>query len=132
MKRDRFDEGAAILAAIASMGVALSHDPLVGAFGDLWVSAAAAVGGATASWFVFPWLGRDKGWWAWFDDLFRVGFAIGLAGAIAGTLMIPFVGTAMGIGFSLMMPILVPKVGLVYLMGAPAAIGLARTRFALA
>lgn len=132
MKRDRFDEGAAIVAAISSMAVALGHEPLVIAFSDFWVAAAAAIGGAAASWLVFPWLAREDGWWAWVEDLFCVGFAIGLAGAIAGTLMLPILGTIMGIGLSFMLPIMKPTTALIYLLGAGAAVGLARTRRALA
>ncbi len=128
MKRDRFDEWAAILAAIASMSVALSHPLLLDAFGDFWVAASGAVGGAAASWLVFPWLGREDGWWDRLEDVFKVGFAIGLAGAITGTLMLQIIGTVMGIGLSLMLPIMQPRIAVLYLLGAAAAIGLARAR----
>lgn len=130
MKRNGFDEAAALVAAIGSMAVALHHDPLVAGFGDLWVGLAAAIGGGAASWLVFPWLARNSGWTEVVADLFKVGFAIGLAGAIAGTLLVPIIGTVTGIGQTLMLPIQYPKLALVYAFGAAAALVLARAKAA--
>ena len=128
MKRNGFDQAAAIVAAISSMAVALSHEPLVAGFGDPWVALASAIGGGAASWLVFPWLARNSGWAEVVADLFKVGFAIGLAGAIAGTLLVPIFGTVLGIGQTLILPIQYPKLAFVYAFGTAAALALARAK----
>ena len=84
------------------------------------------VGAALAQWLLFPLFNRRAGGAGLALDLALWLGMVGLAGAVAGTLVLPGAGTVLGPLVTLSLPVQSPLAALIYLCGAALCLWLIR------